>query len=219
MSDPLDTFRGCDTSLVSDAMDEHGLDGVVTAPSPVGPVESTVVGRATPMRFERAPDAGDGDGDDRTNFPFAMLEALVAGRVAVLAGADPTAAVSYWGGQASALAATEGVAGVVIDGGYRDVAGIRASDCAVFGRRPTPRSGQGRVRVAATGEAVTVDGVRVGAGDVVVADETGVVVVPAAHETRVAETAAALRADESALASLVAAGAGVDEIRAEHDRF
>jgi regulator of RNase E activity RraA len=218
VTDPLDTFRGCDASLVSDAMDEHGLDGVVTAPDAVGPVESTVVGRATPMRFERAPEA-DGDGDGRTNFPFAMLEALVPGRVAVLAGADPTAAVSYWGGQATALAAAEGVAGVVIDGGYRDAAAVRAGDLPVFGRRPTPRSGQGRVRVAATDAAVTVDGVRVGPEDVVVADETGIVVVPAAHETRVAETAATLRADESALASLVAGGAGVDEIRAAHDRF
>jgi regulator of RNase E activity RraA len=218
VTDPLDTFRECDASLVSDAMDDHGLDGVVTAPSAVGSVGSTVVGRATPMRFERAPET-DGDGDDRTNFPFAMLEALVAGRVAVLAGADPTAAVSYWGGQATALAATEGVAGVVIDGGYRDIAEVRAGDLPVFGRRPTPRSGQGRVRVAATGAAVTVDGVRVGPEDVVVADETGIVVVPAAHEARVAETAAALRADESALASLVAGGAGVDEIRAAHDRF
>jgi len=219
VTDPLDTFRECDASLVSDAMDDHGLDGVVTGPSTVGPVASTVVGRASPMRFERA-SGGEGDGGgDRTNFPFAMLEALVTDRVAVLAGADPTAAVSYWGGQATALAATEGVAGVVIDGGYRDVAEVRAGDLPVFGRRPTPRSGQGRVRVAATDEAVTVDGVRIGPEDVIVADETGVVVVPAAHETRVAETAATLRADESALASLVAGGAGVDEIRAAHDRF
>jgi regulator of RNase E activity RraA len=89
----------------------------------------------------------------------------------------------------------------------------------VFGRRPTPRSGQRRVRVAATDEAVTVDGVRVQPGDAVVADATGIVVVPAEHEERVAETATGLLESESDLAERVAAGETLDSIREDHEQF
>jgi len=209
-SDALDVFERADTSVVSDAMDDHGIDGVITGLSPAAPTHAAV-GRARPLRFERARTEG------LTNFPFAMLEAIEPGEVFVLDGADVD--ISYWGGQASALAASEGMAGTVVDGGYRDVREIQEGGFPVFGRQPTPKSGQGRVRVASTDAPVTVDGVRVEVGDVVVADATGIVVVPAEHETAVAETVEAILADEDSLGTMVAEGADLAEIREAHDRF
>lgn len=209
-ADPLSVFAECDTSLVSDAMDEHGLDGVVTGIPPAAPGHRAV-GRARSLRFERT------RGEGTTNFPLTMLETLAAGEVLVVRGVSPD--ISCWGGQASKLAENAGVEGVVIDGGYRDVPEIRAGSFPVFGRRPTPRSGQRRVRVAATDEAITVDGVRVAPGDAVLADATGVVVVPAEHEERVAESAADLRESESDLAERVAAGETFESIREDHEQF
>ena len=209
-ADPPSVFAECDTSLVSDAMDEHGLDGVVTGIPPAAPGHRAV-GRARPLRFERA------RGEGTTNFPLAMLEALAAGEVLVIRGVSSD--TSCWGGQASKLAENAGVEGVVIDGGFRDIPEIRDGAFPVFGRQPTPRSGQRRVRVASTDEAVTVDGVRVQPGDAVVADATGVVVVPAEHEEPVAETAADLLESESDLSDRVAAGETLDSIREDHEQF
>ena len=209
-ADPLATFAECDTSLLSDAMDEHGIDGVVTGIPPAAP-DHRAVGRARPLRFERARGVGT------PNFPHAMLEALAAGEVLVIRGVSPD--VSCWGGQASRLAANAGVEGVVIDGGYRDVPEVREGSFPVFGRQPTPRSGQRRVRVASTDEAVTVGVVGVAPGDAVVADATGVVVVPAEREARVAESAADLLDAESDLAERVAAGEDLDSIREDHEQF
>jgi len=209
-ADPLSTFAECDTSLVSDAMDEHGLDGVITGLPPAAPGHRAV-GRARPLRFERA------RGEGTTNFPLAMLEVLTAGEVLVVRGVSPD--ISCWGGQASKLAENAGVEGVVVDGGYRDVPEIRAGSFPAFGRRPTPRSGQRRVRVASTDEPVTIDGIRIAPGDVVVADATGVVVVPAEREARVAESAADLLESESDLAERVAAGEDLDAIREDHEQF
>lgn len=208
--DPISVFADCDTSVVSDAMDEHGFDGVITGLRPAAP-NHRAVGRARPVRFERA------RGDGLTNFPFEMLDAIAADEVFVLSGVSPD--VSCWGGQASALAGNSGMAGTVIDGGYRDVDDIRDGSFPVFGRAATPKSGQGRIRVASTGNPITVDDVRVEPGDVVVADVTGVVVVPGDHATRVAETAASILEEEGDLAAKVEAGADIDDIRAEHDRF
>lgn len=208
--DPIAVFSECDTSIVSDAMDEHGLDGVITGLPPAAP-DHTTVGRARPVRFERA------RGDGLTNFPYAMLDAIAADEVFVLSGVSPD--LSCWGGQASALAAEAGMAGVVIDGGYRDIPDIRAGSFPVFGRGPTPKSGQGRVRVASTTDPVTVDGVRVEPDDVVVADATGVVAVPAAHAEQVAESAAEILDEEADLSEKVASGTELEEIRGDHDRF
>lgn len=210
VDDPIAVFEKCDTSVVSDAMDEHGLDGVVTGLEPVAPTHAAV-GRARPLRFERART------DGLTNFPYAMLEALAADELLVIDGVGPD--LSCWGGQASAVAAQQGVAGVVVDGGFRDVPDIHEGSFPVFGRQPTPKTGQGRVRVASTDAPVTVDGVRVEPGDVVVADATGVVVVPADHEAAVAETAAEGLAAESDLSEKVAEGRDVSDIRDEHDTF
>lgn len=209
-SDPIEVFERGDTSVVSDALDDHDIDGVITGLGPAAPGH-TAVGRARPVRFERART------DGLTNFPFAMLEAIRADEVFVLAGAGDD--LSYWGGQASALAAAEGMAGAVVDGGFRDVGEIREGSFPVFGRRHTPKSGQGRVRVEHTDEPVTVDGVRVAPGDVVVADATGVVVVPAEDAEPVAATVEAVLTDEDSLGDMVAAGADLEEIRDAHERF
>jgi 4-hydroxy-4-methyl-2-oxoglutarate aldolase len=207
---PITVFEQCDTSIVSDAMDEHGLEGVITGLRAAAPTHSAV-GRARPVRFERARTNG------LTNFPYEMLDAIAPDEVFVLDGVSPE--LSCWGGQASTLAENSGMAGVVVDGGYRDVPDIREGSFPVFGRQPTPRSGQGRMRVASTDAPVTVDGIRVDVGDIIVADATGVVVVPAKHETAVAEAAADILADEGELSEKVAQGKGIDEIRAEHDTF
>ena len=208
--EPTAVFADCDTSIVSDAMDEHGLEGVVTGLSPASP-EHHAVGRARPIRFERA------RGDGLTNFPFEMLDSITADELFVLDGVAPD--LSCWGGQASAFADAAGMAGVVVDGGYRDADDVRAGSFPVFGRATTPKSGQGRIRVASTTDPVTVDGVRVDPGDVVVADATGIVVVPAEHAERVAKSAATILKTEDDLTARVEAGADLAEIRADHDRF
>lgn len=210
MVEPIATFSECDSSIVSDAMDEHGLDGVVTGLEPAA-AGHTAVGRARPVRFERA------RGDGLTNFPYEMLEAVAPDELFVLSGVGPD--ISCWGGQASALAENAGMAGVIIDGGYRDLPDIRNGSFPVFGRAATPRSGQGRIRVESTTEPVTVDDVRVEREDIIVADATGIVVVPSESAEPVAETAADILDAESDLAEKVTSGTDLESIRDDHDRF
>ena len=214
------------TSVVSDALDAHVPDAARTpgddgAPPAVGggvlhgrppaQPDHRAAGRARPLRFERA------SGDGPTNFPFAMLEAPSAGEVVLI---DGVAGVSSWGAMASRLAEAAGVAGLVVArGGYRDVPEVRAGSFPVFAGTATPHSGKRRVRVVSTDAPVTVDGVRVAPGDVVVADATGVVVVPRAVEDAVAETAGALLEEEAALEAAVDAGATVEDLRADGREF
>lgn len=210
-TDDVDVFRTFDTSVVSDALDEHGIDGVITGIDPVD-TTWTAVGRAHPMRFEEANDPGT-----ETNFPFAMLRELAPGRVLVVAGAGSE--VSHWGANASRLAANAGTEAVVVDGGFRDVPAVRNGSLPVFGRAPTPRTGQGRVAVSGVGEPVEIDGIEVAPGDVVVADATGVVVVPADEAAAVADTAEEILAEELLLERKIANGATVEDLQESGHSF
>jgi 4-hydroxy-4-methyl-2-oxoglutarate aldolase len=73
-----------------------------------------------------------------------------------------------------------GVAGAVIDGATRDGPEIRASGFPTFVRGLTPVSSKWDLKTAAINEPVMLGPVAVNPGDIVFADETGVVVIPAA---------------------------------------
>lgn len=204
-------FESFTATIVSDALDEHGIDGVITGVDPAHPDHATV-GRARPVRFEPAP-----EDVTRTNFPFDLFAAFDAGDVFVLDGISPE--VSCWGELASRLAGKAGVRGTVIDGGYRDYNGIRDGDYPVFGVETTPRSGQPRVRIDSIGEPVTIRGVTVAPDDVVVADGTGIAVVPEDAASDVAETAKELLGKELVLDRRVENGADAETLIEEYGGF
>jgi 4-hydroxy-4-methyl-2-oxoglutarate aldolase len=108
--------------------------------------------------------------------PYAALSVLRPGDVLVLAsGAHHDCALV--GDHMGRLLHNAGAAGVVTDGRVRDLEGLREIGMPVYARGISPRaphkSGPGTV-----GLPVSLGGVLVCAGDIVVADEDGVVVLP-----------------------------------------
>ncbi|MFC8434236.1 RraA family protein [Streptomyces sp. NPDC057253] len=121
-----------------------------------------------------------------------MLHAAIhrapAGSVIVVESGDLDYALA--GGNVCAVAQRRGIAGFVADGLIRDLAEVREAGFPVFARGVIPIPGTKKA-VLPLGGPVRCGGVRVEAGDVVVADEEGVVAVPAARRT---ETLTAARA-------------------------
>jgi regulator of RNase E activity RraA len=75
-------------------------------------------------------------------------------------------------------AKTRGMAGMVLDGGVRDIADLRAMRLTVYARSVVPSTAVGRYATVARNIPVECAGVTVRPGDIIVADEDGVVVVP-----------------------------------------
>ena len=87
-----------------------------------------------------------------------------------------------WGELLSTAAKNSGCVGAIVDGAVRDVQKMRAMKFAVFARGTSLYDSQDRQRVIAVDTDVEMDGVTFSAGDLVFADEDGVVVVPQAIE-------------------------------------
>ncbi|EFL33096.1 4-carboxy-4-hydroxy-2-oxoadipate aldolase/oxaloacetate decarboxylase [Streptomyces viridochromogenes DSM 40736] len=118
----------------------------------------------------------------------AAIHRAAPGSVVVVESGDLDYALA--GGHVCAVARRRGVAAFVADGLIRDLAEVREMRFPVFARGVIPIPGA-KSAVRPLGERVRCGGVAVDAGDVVVADEEGVVVVPAA---RIEETHTAARA-------------------------
>lgn len=112
----------------------------------------------------------------------------------------------YWGEVLTTAAEAAGVAGLVIDGGVRDVAALEAHGfpvmSALIALRGATKHGPGAV-----GCPVAVGGVRVESGDWVVGDADGVTVVRRAELERVLEAGRARAGKEEAMFRDLRAGA------------
>src|SRR5438093_4762086 len=101
-----------------------------------------------------------------------------AGSVIVCAAGDSNWAMA--GGNVCAYAQQRGIAGFVVDGVIRDLAETRKNKFPVFGRGVIPIPGV-RKTAGLIDVPVVCGGVTVAPGDVVVADEEGIVVLPRAQ--------------------------------------
>jgi regulator of RNase E activity RraA len=164
------------TAAITDVLDHQGRYRQTLPSRIVGLApEMRVAGLAFPAtgRPTRKPDP------ERAIRAFlTMLGAVPPHAVLVIRSNDD---VSAHFGELSAVAMkARGVRGAVIDGATRDAAYILAEQFPVFCRYRTPLDSLPRWRAVEWGRPVTIGGVRVAPGDVVVGDLDGVVVVPRA---------------------------------------
>jgi 4-hydroxy-4-methyl-2-oxoglutarate aldolase len=88
-----------------------------------------------------------------------------------------------WGGNTGANAKAKGAAGIVIDGGTRDVKDLLEMEFPTYCRFATPVLSHGKYQILGFNETISVTGqvyerVQVNPGDFIVGDDDGVVIVP-----------------------------------------
>ena len=207
-SDLLHRLARLDTTVLSDALDGLGLPpGVGELRAQWGQPRISGVARTVALE----PDPG---GEPGPHIATSAIAAAGPGDVIVVAN-DGRTDVSCWGGLLALGSVARGVAGVVADGACRDIAEAEQVRFPVFSRGTTPRTARGRLRQKAVAEPVTVAGIVVADGDLLVADDSGVVFVPRARAEEVLDTAEAIVGREAAIAADIRAGKTMTE--AMHD--
>jgi regulator of RNase E activity RraA len=162
------------TGAISDILDEMGLRAQVL-PHEIRPIRSgqIVAGRALTVLGE--PAAGLTRDDYFVPF-LKMLGSIEAGDVVVIQANDGE--VAHFGELSAETAMSRGGAGVVVDGGVRDVEYLLKLGFPAFARYTTPRDMVGRWRVVDCNVPITIGCTRVSAGDYVLGDRDGVAIVP-----------------------------------------
>jgi 4-hydroxy-4-methyl-2-oxoglutarate aldolase len=204
----LARLAALDSCACSDAMDQLGLAGVAD-----GMRGLTVVRRVTgPVITVQlgppdgsAPAVGGASSRPTRHLGTAAIDAAQAGDVIVVAAGGRTDAAG-WGGILSLAAVTRQVGGVIVDGACRDVDESSELGLPVYGLAATPRTARGRQTEVAWDVSVLVAGTRVYPGDLVIADGSGVVFLPASRAADIIAAAERIAAREAAMARRVRAG-------------
>ena len=116
-----------------------------------------------------------------------MLEAIDRGAqdsvyvMSIEDGAD----IAGMGGLMGTAMQARDFSGAIIDGAVRDTAYLKKIGFPVYATGMTPATLVGHYRCAGTQVPVTIDGVAIHPGDIVTADNDGVVIVPRAHAVEV----------------------------------
>jgi len=203
MTDPLGSLLAAlDTCACSDAMDKLGLSGVAGGLRPVT-VPRKVTGRVITVLY--GPVSG---GHASRHSCTAAIDAARPGDVIVVA-VDGRLDAAAWGGLLSLAATLRGVGGVVTDGACRDVDEAVGLGLPVYAAGTTPLTARGRHGEVAWNVPVTVAGVTVRPGDLVIADGSGVVFLPAARAAEVIHAAQEVAGRETALSVRIKSGESV----------
>ncbi len=96
----------------------------------------------------------------------------------LIAAAGGSVRSGIWGELLSTAAANSGCKGVIVHGAVRDVGKMREMGFPVCATACNPYDSRNRQRVVDIDVAVEIDGVRFCPGDIVMADEDGIVVIP-----------------------------------------
>lgn len=204
------------TTSVSDVLDSLGIDGVVPASflKPLGPGQKTV-GPAVTIRNileRRTPTKGYLDGAPIRMSTRDIYYLAEPGDVLVTdTGGDLS--VSNMGGQSCAVAQQVGLAGSIVYGAVRDASTIISSGYPVWSCGVTPITGKYRIEAVEMNGPVTLHDVRVEPGDLIVADDSGVCVVPFEHAEHVIDEVEKISAAEEKMTELIRSGAPISELR------
>ncbi len=202
-------FESLDSGVVSDAMDSLELGGALTSIVPTWSC-GRVAGPARTMLLQKV-DAAGTTSASQVHLGCRAIEASDAGDVIVVAHQGRTDS-GGWGGLLSAAAATAGVRAVVVDGASRDLEEAEEIGLPLFARSGTPVSARGQTVEVDVDVDVEVCGVKVSPGDYVLADRTGVLVIPRLRVYDVLARAEELSAAESRMRGAIMSGTPVSQV-------
>lgn len=204
---------GDPTGVVSDAMDELGIPPGVIGSSVLKPTipGTTIVGPALTVRniMQRVNPLEGARTHLNKMAEFEAHNLAQPGDILVIQG---VAAISNMGGISAQTGKRQGEMGAIVMGGVRDIAHSRAVGYPVWASEITPVTGKWRIETVEINGSVQLDDVRIAAGDLVVADDTGVCFIPRDHILEVLEAAEAKARAEEVRCKAIDDGIAVPDI-------
>jgi regulator of RNase E activity RraA len=178
------------TATLTTILLKKGLRNVwIRGAFPLAPGTPRIVGRAFTVRFIPArEDLATPESWSSPKSTRAAIEEMPAGCIAVV-DANGVTDAGFWGDILCARMARRGVAALVSDGAVRDLAGVLSTGLPVWARGAAAPPSVAALTFVDWQQPVGCGGVAVFPNDVIVADQDGAVVIPAALLDAIVEPA------------------------------
>ena len=202
----IDGFLSLPTASISDALDRFGLRGGCEGILPIA-AGVKMAGPAFTIRYVPVSQVKGTVGD--------YMEMVNPGDVIVLDNNGRTDC-TVWGDILTLVCKLKGISGTVIDGVCRDVPFILKEQYPIFTRGRFMMTGKDRVMVEAMNVTVSIGKTQVKPGDIMVGDDTGVVVVPWERAAEVLALATEIETAENKIEEAVRSGLTLTEARVKY---
>ncbi len=204
-AEALETLKNFSTGMIDDALLMAGIEGGILGIHPVrGFEDAKLVGQATTVRFGRV-EAGTPK--------LSMYRAIrnsSPGTVLVIDGGGQAA--HFTGDNQGECAKRRGLLGTVVYGGARDIAGYRKMGMPLWCTGPGTADKPRGVGVVGHNVPITMGGVQVKPGDIIAADEDGVVAIPQEALAKVLENLKVMTEVEEGMEEAIHRDAPVEEL-------
>ena len=200
------------SGVVSDALDELGIAGAIPSATlrPTDPRARlcgpalTVLNRPLDIAVTQAVRANASRLGEIEAHNLAR-----AGDVLVIQGVE---GISSMGAISASIGRRQGEAGAVVDGAVRDIAHSRGIGYPVWSKGASPITGKWRIETVAINVPVSICGVSVKPGDLVLADEVGVCFVPHERSAEVLAVVQRILGYEKERLAQIAAGTPIPDL-------
>jgi regulator of RNase E activity RraA len=202
-SSVIEELKNLDTTCVSDALDRLAIVGGLLGIRAVVP-GTKICGRAFTVHYVPCGMVKGTVGD--------FLDDVQAGEVVVLDNGGRTYC-TVWGDIMTILSCQKKIEGTVIDGVCRDVPGIKSLGYPMFSKGVYMVTGKDRVECDGVNVPVSVSGVQVRPGDIILGDDSGVIVIPAEKAEEVCNVAKGIATTEGMIEEEIKSGMSLREAR------
>ena len=194
------------SSEISDALDGLGIESVLLGIKPLS-LGQKLIGPAYTVKYqayESKPDDFKTAGNYIDHVPKDAV---------ILIDNDGREDCTTWGDILTQVALHKGIRGTVIHGACRDVDEISHLNYPVFTKAVTMRSGKNRVYKAFEQVELQIGSVLIRPGDIIFADDCGVLVIPKEKVDGVIQKAKNIKETEEAILKAVKEGMGLEQAR------
>ena len=195
-----------DCCAVSDALDSLGLPPAVAGLPPLT-VRRRIAGQVVTVKLGTQPP----EGGSKRHLGTGAIEAARPGDVILVQHTERDDCAG-WGGVLATGAAIKGVAGVVIDGAARDIDEAIGLDFPVYGRKAIAVTARGRIYEQGFNIPIEIGGIAVQPGDYLLADSSGVAIIPANRAEEVVGIAETIARKEGLMVDELRKGLPITEV-------
>lgn len=200
--------------LLSDIADELGLNCVLASAYSSNMPGTKVFGRARTLHIRESTARDPSDSIYEALKSYAQV---VSNDVIVVRNDRPD--LAYFGDLNMSLAIRSGAIGAIIGGVTRDTHSTAASGFPVYAKGRYCKDIKGKGAVRSINQTIELDGINIHPGDLIFADEDGVVAIPRTHESEILRLALAKMSSEKNIVSDVCQNIGVESLVQKYGFF